>query len=639
MLRTRELQEQRASAVASGGATGGADGGLAEELSAARRTIASLEQTVTAEKGHAQQYRLLAEATEKERDEQAALTAELKAATDKQIEQLQTAKRVLEEEKATVLRAESARAEEAAELRRQLADAQRTAEEALAAARQAEVDKVSHVAAEAAKAQSLQLQLSAAEEASERNAAKYRTELLHHSEDMQALSKAKEAEARAIAAHEQGKELLAEATAQHLAMKVSLEERQGMLSAQLAQQDELLANALRETTLLHAQLQAATAASASGGRRVAEAAEAAVGGGAGADGEGGSAAAGAGTELLALLERDKRVLSQRAEVLTLEVTRLKQSLESVTRQHALSQAALAEYQRTQPQAAAAAAHDDAMATARELNLLRDSNAMMRSREEAKEAQARAATEALAALQAQVEPTQQKLVAAESARAALVAQLEQERAACQTWQRRNSELLDKTATSVGQEAYKELDRAKEEMQKQLEGARAEADAAKAAKDSAEKELEEMKKTEKKLRGTGAKFRDDAAAANKLLDEERAAKAQLEEELTAARDAGAGAGTSAALSAAKEDAARLTEANNALEARVAELTAAAEENATKYTANMRRALDARKKVIQERDDLLEALKAAGAGASPGAQGEATPEATPLSLIHISEPTRPY
>jgi hypothetical protein len=157
--------------------------------------------------------------------------------------------------------AEAARAEEAAELRRQLADAQRTAEEALAAARQAEVDKVSHVAAEAAKAQSLQLQLSAAEEASERNAAKYRTELLHHSEDMQALSKAKEAEARAIAAHEQGKELLAEATAQHLAMKVSLEERQGMLSAQLAQQDELLANALRETTLLHAQLQAATAAS------------------------------------------------------------------------------------------------------------------------------------------------------------------------------------------------------------------------------------------------------------------------------------------------------------------------------------------------------------------------------------------
>jgi rubrerythrin len=59
----------------------------------------------------------------------------------------------------------------------------------------------------------------------------------------------------------------------------------------------------------------------------------------------------------------------------------------------------------------------------------------------------------------MEPTQQKLVAAESARAALVAQLEQERAACQTWQRRNSELLDKTATSVGQEAYKELDRAK------------------------------------------------------------------------------------------------------------------------------------------------------------------------------------
>ena len=85
-----------------------------------------MAEPVTAE---AQQYRLRVEVAEKERDEQLALTAELKATTDKQIEQLQTAKCVLEEEKATVLRAETARAEEAAELRLQLVEAQRTAEE------------------------------------------------------------------------------------------------------------------------------------------------------------------------------------------------------------------------------------------------------------------------------------------------------------------------------------------------------------------------------------------------------------------------------------------------------------------------------------------------------------------------------
>ena len=155
-------------------------------MEASGRVVARVAEPVTAE---AQQYRLRVEAAEKERDEQLALTAELKATTDKQIEQLQTAKCVLEEEKATVLRAETARTEEAAKLRLQLIEAQRTAERAVEKARLAEVDKVSQVAAEAAKAQSLQLQLSAAEE--EMSKAKHRTEL-RHSEDMQALSKSKE---------------------------------------------------------------------------------------------------------------------------------------------------------------------------------------------------------------------------------------------------------------------------------------------------------------------------------------------------------------------------------------------------------------------------------------------------------------
>ena len=64
-----------------------------------------------------------------------------------------------------------------------------------------------------------------------------------------------------------------------------------------------------------------------------------VAGGAGASSGGprGAAAGGGddGAEILTLVRRDKALLSQKNELLTLEVSRLKQSLESLTRQHAL----------------------------------------------------------------------------------------------------------------------------------------------------------------------------------------------------------------------------------------------------------------------------------------------------------------
>ena len=46
--------------------------------------------------------------------------------------------------------------------------------------------------------------------------------------------------------------------------------------------------------------------------------------------------------------------------------------------------------------------------------------------------------------------------------ALAAQLEQERREGKTWQKRVRELLDKTGKSVGQEAYKQLAKAREEL---------------------------------------------------------------------------------------------------------------------------------------------------------------------------------
>ena len=47
--------------------------------------------------------------------------------------------------------------------------------------------------------------------------------------------------------------------------------------------------------------------------------------------------------------------------------------------------------------------------------------------------------------------------------ALAAQLEQERREGKTWQKRVRELLDKTGKSVGQEAFEQLDKAREELQ--------------------------------------------------------------------------------------------------------------------------------------------------------------------------------
>mmetsp|Transcript_62493 Transcript_62493/g.165865 ORF Transcript_62493/g.165865 Transcript_62493/m.165865 type:complete len:150 (-) Transcript_62493:450-899(-) len=113
------------------------------------------------------------------------------------------------------------------------------------------------------------------------------------------------------------------------------------------------------------------------------------GGGGGSSSSGGGGGGGAeanALELLSVVRRDKELLVRKNEMLSLEVGRLTEQHAALGRQHALSQARLAELQLAAESGDAAAKHEAAMADLRELNLLRDSNALMRQREAQREAQ-------------------------------------------------------------------------------------------------------------------------------------------------------------------------------------------------------------------------------------------------------------
>ena len=142
-----------------------------------------------------------------------------------------------------------------------------------------------------------------------------------------------------------------------------------------------------------------------------------------------------------------------------------------------------------------------MRQARELNLLRDSNALMRSREAAKEAEAKEAVAAAASMKSEVEPLQKAKAVAEKEVGALTAQLEQERKESKNWQKRFREQLDKTGKSVGQEAYEQLERKGEELSRQIEVMKKEVESSKAAKEKAETERDESKKLETNLEEGG------------------------------------------------------------------------------------------------------------------------------------------
>ena len=340
------------------------------------------QEAVAAEKEHGAQYRRIAEVPEKERDEQLRLSAQFKASTEAKLAEAEAARAAADERLQGTRGGESAIREEATTLRTQLAEARRAADEATERARQAALSAEEAAAAHASAAEALKVQLTAAKEEGERSLAKYRQELFEPLQDMQAFAAAKEGHAAAERARAQAEVAAAEAAAALEAAKASFEERASLLSEQLKGLEERHANAAKESALLHTQLQA-----------LAPAAGAAAAGGA----DGGA------TELLAVMRRDKELLSRKNELLTLEVQRLGSKHEALTRQHQAAQAKLAESQAAAAAPSAAAAHEQMMGDVRELALLRDSNSLMRAREEQRDGELSTAREALKAAQAEVEP--------------------------------------------------------------------------------------------------------------------------------------------------------------------------------------------------------------------------------------------
>ena len=103
------------------------------------------------------------------------------------------------------------------------------------------------------------------------------------------------------------------------------------------------------------------------------------------------------------VRRDKELLSKKSELLALEAERLKDANAALAAQLRTAQATVASLQAAAPAGSAGQDHAQRVALEREFGLMRDSNAMMRQREEAREAELGKLREQLKALEATVEP--------------------------------------------------------------------------------------------------------------------------------------------------------------------------------------------------------------------------------------------
>ena len=86
------------------------------------------------------------------------------------------------------------------------------------------------------------------------------------------------------------------------------------------------------------------------------------------------------------VRRDKELLSKKSELLVLEAERLKDAHAALAAQLRTAQATVASLQAAAPSGSAGQDHAQRVAFEREFGLMRDSNAMMRQREEAREAE-------------------------------------------------------------------------------------------------------------------------------------------------------------------------------------------------------------------------------------------------------------
>ena len=275
---------------------------------------------------------------------------------------------------------------------------------------------------------------------------------------------------------------------------------------------------------------------------------------------------------------DKELLSKKSELLALEAERLKDANAALAAQLRTAQATVASLQAAAPAGSAGQDHAQRVALEREFGLVRDSNAMMRQREEAREAELVKLREQLKALEATVEPLRrEKEVTPRGAlspspnpnpnpnpdpnpnpypdpnpnpnpnpdpgpdpdpkqvkqreAAALAGQLEEQSKENKQWQERVKRLLAKDRNSVGLEAHEQLVAQSAELQKEGEALRDQGKQAAAAKEKLEAELAASVQLVGRLKKAGGNFKAQLATANKELEELRTtaaadqAKAQL------------------------------------------------------------------------------------------------------------------
>lgn len=339
-----QLREKYVAAATEGASSGG---GLADELAAARRAVTLGEELLAAEQEHSKQYRLLAEGAEQERDAQLKLTADFKAASDAKLKAAEDSRSRAAQQTAAAQAAEAELRGDLEKLRSELAAAKLVADGVADSTREAAVQKEAASAAHAAALQAVQLELAAARENESRASERYRAELLNHSQDMQALADAKEAQAAAEKLADSLGVQNAELSAELASARSSHEERATTTGSQLEQLEQRVANAAAENKLLHKQLaqltSSAGAAGTSGG---------AAGGTTGAPGGDETSA-----ELLSVLRRDKELLVRKNDLLNLEVSRGTEQLQAAQRQLQLAQGRLAELEDASKREGASATHE------------------------------------------------------------------------------------------------------------------------------------------------------------------------------------------------------------------------------------------------------------------------------------------
>lgn len=616
-LKLRETPGTLAPAAVAGGSEA-AGTAVSEELAAVKQEVQRLEASLAAEREHSKQYRLIADAAEKERDDQLKLSAQVKLTSQSKVTVEEEARKAASMELEEAKAAQAARSGELEQVKGELEGVRKLARDAEELARQSKLDRERMAAELEASVQALQVQLDAAKVAQEHAQQKYHSELRSHSDDMQTLTTAKEGQTKAEAALGQAEQRAVDLSAELEASKASFEERASMFTAQSTQLEASLASTKKENELLHKSLRRLTSSGGlSKGREPAE-----------ASGTDGSAPM---EELLSVVRGEKELLHRKNELLKLEAAGQKDKLDALTRQHQLLQGELAELKDATVMPGAASTHEKLIADARELNLLRDSNALLRQRQDQRDSDLEKALKEVEELKNKVDPLQRDASLKEKGLNDKIAQLEQAKSQIEYWRERASKLLVAGRTSVGIDAHKELEQSNKELKQQVADIQQE-------KEKVGADLAAAKDLEGKLRGVGTKFKREKQEKENELLEARKAKQLLEGQVEELQKLKSAAKEIAKL---EQEKVKLSERCQQLDGQVTELQAkllalqteasASQEKAEKFYRGFSRAKEQLAAKLKENDQLKEQLKPAGAAESTSSSAAAAPAPAPATVTN--------